>query len=187
MALSKKHQAFVNNFFIFGMNGTDAYQATYPKASRETARANAADLLANTDIKAEVQARMEVMKMSGDEAIVRLSDIARGSMEDFLIFQEGMRLPILDFKKAKELGRLHLIKKLEYTKEGGIKFELYPADAAQRDIARVNGLFKDVQELTGSIGAYSMTKEEWQKAQQDRRKQAQEALADFEDESDPDE
>lgn len=152
MALSKKHQAFVNNFFIFGMNGTDAYQATYPKASRETARANAADLLANTDIKAEIQARMEIMKMSGDEAIVRLSDIARGSMEDFLVFQEGMRLPILDFKKAKEVGKLHLIKKLEYTKEGGIKFELYPADAAQRDIARVNGLYKDAVEHSGEVG-----------------------------------
>src|SRR4026209_1241698 len=100
MSLSSKHQAFVNNLFLHKMNGTDAYVATYPKASRETARRNASVLLTNTDIKAEIQARLDEQKMSADEVLAEWAAIARSDMSDFVEIKEGVKGFYLDLEGA---------------------------------------------------------------------------------------
>ena len=76
MALSKNHQNFINEYFLQGMNGTDAYQAVYPKASRESARREASRLLTHVDIQAEISRRLKETQLSADEVLHR---DARGS------------------------------------------------------------------------------------------------------------
>lgn len=180
MGLSKKDQAFVNEYFLCGMNATEtARRLGYAHPNVQGPR-----LLVKVSIAEEIQRRLTERQMSADEVLARLTDMARADMRDFVKSFEivGKTAIMVDLGKALEEGKTHLIKKIKYNAQGGLEIELHDAQAALEKVGRHYGLFRDVQEVTGSIGSYSMSKEEWQKAQQGRRKQAQEAIADFEDE-----
>jgi len=64
------------------------------------------------------------------------------------IFIDHVDLDIVKLVKAKETGRIKSITPGQF----GLKVELYAADAALRDIAKINGLLKDQHELTGKDG-----------------------------------
>lgn len=76
---------------------------------------------------AEIQKHLEEKAMGRDEALARLADIARGTAEDFLEIDENISL--IDLKKMKRAGKLHLIKKYQANKRG-ISIELYDAQSA---------------------------------------------------------
>lgn len=87
--------------------------------------------------------------MAADEVLRRLTDQARGSMADFVTISRG-RVK-LDLKKAAELGKLHLIKKL--TDDGkGIRIELYDSKAALELIGKHHKLFVERSSLEGPDG-----------------------------------
>lgn len=148
--ISKKHQRFIDEW-LQCFNGTEAYLRVYPKATRETARANASDLLAKTNIKAEIEDRLKAVHMSADEALKLQSDIARGDITELLTPLGSVDI---DYIREKGLGRL--IKKIKVrtiTKIGkgdkdddteihDTELEMYPADAAQERILKVGGKLK---------------------------------------------
>jgi phage terminase small subunit len=155
MALSKKHQAFVNEYFLCGLNATEAYSRAYPGASRETARRNGSALLTNTDISEEVERRLKERQLSADEVLARLSDMAKADMRDFIkpIDVGNDRIVMLvDLGKALAEGKTHLIKKVKYNAQGGLEIELHDSQAALEKVGRHYGLFKDLQEVTGPGG-----------------------------------
>jgi hypothetical protein len=78
--------------------------------------------------------------MPANEVLSRLADIARGDMSDFVSFVEGVRLPIIDFAGAQRAGKFHLVKKLKYTDQGGVEFELYDKQAALVQLGKALGL-----------------------------------------------
>lgn len=129
------------------MNQVAAYLKTYPKSSYDAARANSSRLIANDNVQAEIQARLNELKVSADEVLVRLADQARGSMGDFLKFYDGVNTPFLDLQAAKEKGLLHLVKKLKYNKDGQPEIELYDAQAALVQLGRHHKLFTDNAEM----------------------------------------
>lgn len=184
MVTNKKHLQFIDEYFLRGMNGTDAYQAVYPKSSRESARRDASRLLTNADVQAEIRRRLIEKHMSADEVLARLADHARGDIKDFLKFYDGVNTPFLDLPGANERGLLHLVKKLKYNKAGQPEIELYDAQAALQLIGKAHGLFKDVQEHSGTVGTYGMTLEQWQAQQRQNQTQVSDALADFEESAD---
>lgn len=141
---NKKHQEFVNEYFIRNMNGTDAYQAVYPKATRESARREASRLLTNVDVKAEIETRLKEKQMSADEVLSRLSDMARSDIADFSRVDNWQTLQGLK-------GQSHVIKKFKrkvtYGKDDSryeeVELELYDAQAALEKLGRVHNLFKE--------------------------------------------
>ena len=76
--------------------------------------------------------------MGADETLVRLSDIAKGSMQDF-VSEDDEGTPQIDLGKAKKRGVLHLIKdlKIEPNEEGTptIRVKLYSKVKALKTIA----------------------------------------------------
>lgn len=133
-------------------NKTEASRRAGYKGNDVTLAAIGYQNFKKLQIQEYIKQRLDEKAMPSEEAITILADIARGSVEDFLTFHDGMKLPILDLKKARDNGKLHLIKKLEFTKEGGIKLELYPKDSAARDIGKMHGLFVDRTEISGPGG-----------------------------------
>jgi phage terminase small subunit len=183
MALSKKQQAFIDEYFLCGMNATEA--ARRAGYSEKSIRSSASENLTKPDIQAEIDRRLKEKQLSADEVLARLSDMARADMRDFIkpVDVGNDRIVMLvDLGKALAGGKTHLIKKLKYNAQGGLEIELHDSQAALEKLGRHHKLFTEVQEITGSVGSYNMTKDEWLKAQQDRRKQVGEAIADFEDE-----
>lgn len=173
--LNKAQQVFVSEY-LKCFNGTEAYSRAYPKAKRDSARANAADLLANTSIKAEIEARLAEVHMSADEALKLMADIARGDIGDFVNDFGGV-----DILKAREAGKTRLIKKIktrtitingkqedkEVVEE---EVELYPADAALRDILKIHGKYKEQIDITSGgekiKGYIGWSPENWEDAKE---------------------
>jgi phage terminase small subunit len=139
--LTDKQQAFISEYLKCWNATKAALQAGY---SEKSARQIGAENLSKPYIADEIQHRISEMKMSADEAITSLADIARGSMSDFIKVQAGV--PIIDFEKAERNGKLHLLKKITYGK-GTISFEMYDKQAALNTIAKHHGLLNEKVEI----------------------------------------
>ena len=144
--LTKANEVFISEYLTC-FNGTEAYSRAYPKAKRDSARTGAADLLANPNIKAEIERRLAEVHMGADEALKLLSDIARGDIGE-AVNQFGA----VDLTELYQRGKTRLIKKIKQrtvTKLGkkeddedieihDTELEFYPADAALRDILKIS-------------------------------------------------
>mgnify|MGYP007083438527 FL=1 len=158
--LTKAQEVFISEY-LKCFNGTEAYSRAYPKAKRDSARANAADLLANTSIKAEIEARLAEHHMTADEALQRLADMARGDVTDFIT-----PMGVVDIEAMRAAGKGHLIKKIKQktvTKIGktdkdddtevhDTEIELYDAQAAIRDVLKIHGRFVEKHAVTDPEG-----------------------------------
>ena len=145
--LNKAQQVFVSEYLKL-FNATEAYLVAYPKSKRDSARANAARLIAEDSVKAEIEARLKEIHMSADEALKLMADIARGDITEFIT-----PLGNLDIDLLKASGKGRLVKKIKQktvTKIGKGKededtevldteIELYPADAALDKILKIHG------------------------------------------------
>ena len=133
--LTDKQQAFINEY-LKCWNATKAAQAAgYAHPNVQGPR-----LLVNVGISKEIQQRIVEQKISADETLLSLAEIARGDMSDF--FTVYGRVPVLDFEKAQKNGKLGLIKKLTM-KDDSISFELYDKQSALNTFAKHHGLVDD--------------------------------------------
>lgn len=139
--LTDKQQAFINHY-LQCWNATEA--AINAGYSERSAQQIGHENLTKPVIQEQIRLRLDEMKMSADEALVGLSDIARGNLADFINIQAG--LPVIDFENAKNNGKLHLLKKITYGK-GSISFELYDKQSALNTIAKHHGLLNDKIEI----------------------------------------
>lgn len=89
--------------------------------------------------------------MSADEVVKRLSDQARGSIEDFITIESDGSWHI-DLAKAEDRGVLHLISKLWFDQNENVRIELQDQQKALELIGKAHGLFVDRQEITGANG-----------------------------------
>lgn len=106
-------------------------------------------LLGNVGIQAAVDARLDEAALKTNEILARLSEQATSDLSDFVtITKEGE--PRLDLKKARDRGKLHLVKKLTPTKNG-IAVELYDAQAALVHLGKYRKLFTERVEQNVSL------------------------------------
>ena len=147
--ISRKHKAFINNYFKYHMNGTEAYVHTYGTKNRATARANASELLAKPNIKAEVARRVSEGAMSADEVLFALGNMARASVDDIIKIDDKGHVA-LDFAKAKENGAIHLIKSIIPT-SNGTRVELHDQQTALVNIGKHLGMFVNKTEHSGEL------------------------------------
>jgi phage terminase small subunit len=148
--LTSKQQSFISAYLANGFNATQAaIEAGY---SPDTARQQGSRLLTNVDIKSVLDAKLTEQAMSANEVLARLADHARGDMRDFAA---------LTLENLGTHPRGNLIKKLKLDVNFDSQnkahhfiesFELYDAQAALIQLARVHGLLKDKQEITGADG-----------------------------------
>lgn len=140
--LTLKQQAFVEHY-LKCWNATEAArQVGYAVPRQEGSR-----LLSNAVIARAIKERLEELKVSSDEVLIRLGDHARSTMADFV---DPTQLPPV-FKTAAESGKLHLVKKVTHTRrfykgelvEEKTDFELYDAQAALVHLGKHHALFTD--------------------------------------------
>lgn len=143
--LTDKQQAFVNAYLTTWNATKAAIKAGYAET---TAYSQGSRLLKHAEISEAIRQRIEESKLSADETLLSLAEIARGDMSDF--FTVYGKVPVLDFEKAKNNGKLGLIKKLTM-KEDSISFELYDKQAALNTFAKHHGLLNDKIDITIDI------------------------------------
>lgn len=168
MALSKKQQVFIEEYFLCGMNATEA--ARRAGYSDNYLHTNASKLLQNTTIAGEIERRLKERQLSADEVLARLSDMARADMRDFIkpIDVGNDRIVMLvDLGKALADGKTHLIKKVKYNAQGGLEIELHDPQAALEKVGRHYGLFKDSVEHSGEVGLKIEFVNDWRDTNKD--------------------
>lgn len=136
MKLTMKQQKFADEYIISG-NATQAYMIAYPNVKKEsTARAAASRMLANVNVKAYIDARLEELKKESiaeqDEVLQYLTAVMRGEMKDEALIV----VPIGDF-------------------ESEVQRHDQRADTSQRTkaaelLGKRYGLFRDIQEVEHS-------------------------------------
>lgn len=132
-------------------NATEAARIAGYKGNGNTLGVTAYDLLRNPKIKEQIDGSLAALTMPGNVVLKQLTDIATASIEDVLD-DDGR----FDFERAKESGKLPLVKKLKRTrtKEGEtVEFEMYSAHEALRDLGKHHKLFADRIEHSGPDGA----------------------------------
>ena len=154
--LSKADEVFVSEYLL-GFNATAAYKKAHPNAKATTAATNGWKLLRKAEIQEAIQARLDEVHMSANEALKLLSDIARGDIGE-AVNQFGA----VDLSELHRQGKTRLIKKIKQrtvTKLGkkaddedveihDTELELYPADAALRDVLKIHGKYKEQVDIT---------------------------------------
>lgn len=81
---NKKHIAFIDEYFINGFNGLQAYKKAYPNVSDDTAKVNASKLLTNTNIAIEVERRQAEHRAKYEISRDEIVDVVKTIMIDNL-------------------------------------------------------------------------------------------------------
>lgn len=99
------------------------------------------DLKSHADFVGYIAARLEEKSLAADQVLAQIADIATSSIEDFLrddMLEDGKAM--FDLRKAKELGKLHLIKKIRYIRGGpdgsGYEIEMWDRQWALELLAK---------------------------------------------------
>lgn|SRR5262245_16570483 len=184
--LSKKHQTFIDNYFIYKQNGTEAYIQTYnPKGGRDSARVMAAELLAKPNVQAEVRARIAEVHTHGDRAIEKISQFAEADMgiffkvtDDWTFYPHAtseildekeviddtkdppvkrisyrVRRIVVDLEKVRDPKYSHLLKSFSESPKSGVKLEIHDPMAANMNILKLEGRFKERIDLSNEDGS----------------------------------
>jgi len=145
VTLSNKDEAFVSEYFLCNMNGTEAARRLGYNPNVQGPR-----LLVKVSIANEIKRRLADKHMSADEVLVRLSAQARGDIIDYIDILPGGRQVIINLGKAQEAKKTGLIKKIKVTKQGP-EIELYDAQTALHLIGKQSGLFADEHIVTYKV------------------------------------
>lgn len=175
MALTQKQKVFVAQYLLT-LNATEAARRAKYKDPEQAGYENKR----KQEVAQAISAGLAELAMPSDELLARVSDQARGSLDDFLRIERvtyHQRHPIpapteddpkavewvedpvaveklvvdVDLEQAKQRGKLHLLKKVKWG-QWGPEIEIYDAHAAQALLARHHGLLTDKQEISGPGG-----------------------------------
>ena len=126
MSLTNKQRAFISEY-LKDFNATQAaLRAGY---SPKTAKAIGCENLTKPDIKAEIDASLDELSMTAEEAVLRMTELARGDLSEFFTFVEGIKQP-----------------------DGRIEIELHDPKDALKEILRVRGAYApDKKEISGNL------------------------------------
>lgn len=144
--LTDKQRAFIEAYFVCGMNATEAAMQVYTCKDRHVAQSIGGENLSKPMIRARIDARLQQFHMTADEVLARIAYHARGSLEDFVDPDSG----VIDLSAAKDAKTLGLIKRYrtkqiinskDDTEILETEIEMYDAQAALRDLGKHLGLF----------------------------------------------
>ncbi len=138
--LTRKELAFIDEYFLCGLRGSDAARRCGSKSPRMYAHR----MLSNVNIQAEIDKRLARHKMSSAMVLARLSDMAMSNIADFTDIEDTS-----DLRKYRH--KTHVIKKFKktvhHTRDNEtfttIEIELYGADSALVNLGRHYKLFTD--------------------------------------------
>lgn len=160
--LSDDQLAFMAAYFECNANGTRAWMKLHPKAEYASAKALASAYLTNVNLRAHIRKVWEARAMGAEEAIARMSAIAKADLHPFIrVDDDGFTY--FNFADVDAMEYLFLIKKMKTKRERRIEgngknaeewegewveVELHDAYTALRDIVKMHGKLTEKIDLT---------------------------------------
>lgn len=157
--LTNDQIAFMVAYFECNGNATRAWMKLHPGAKYESAKAQASEYLTNLNLKAAIRRVWKERAMEAEEAIARMSAIAKADLHPFIqVDDDGFTY--FNFADPQAQEYLFLVKKMKTKRERRVddndntwegewvEVELHDAYAALRDIAKMHGKLIDRHDLT---------------------------------------
>lgn len=151
--INQKQSRFIDEYLI-DLNATRAYGEVYTGCSYETSQANGHKLLRNTEIKKEIEKRldesMRSLKLTRERILTEYEKIAFSNIDDFMKFDGEVAL----LKPSEEIPTQQkaCIQEINTTTgkdgEGSLKFKLYDKMKALESLAKYSLLFDSVEDDT---------------------------------------
>lgn len=137
--ISMSQAVFVEEYLANGFNATEAaVAAKYAAFNRGGYARIASSVLKTPKIKALVARRIAERALNANEVIDRIRDVADGSIADVL----SDDTTFIDLSKAKQRGKLHLLKEVKIGDDGEIHVKLRDQDQALDRLARSLGVYE---------------------------------------------
>jgi Phage terminase, small subunit len=148
--LTDKQFEFINQYFLCGMNGTEAViQAGYKVKNRQTAAAISSENLRKSHVREAIDKRLQESTLSANQVLHILSVHALGDMR-YVLDEDG----VPDMNVARRNGVTNTVKKMrhrtvitEHTTIHEIEVELHDPQAAAVQLGRYYKLFTDRVEV----------------------------------------
>jgi phage terminase small subunit len=152
MSLTTLQRNFIQEY-LKDFNGTRAAERAGYSGNDNTLAAIASENLRKPKIAECIEERMEDLVMDANEALARISEIARGEYARY-IRPDGT----VDIEALVEDNKAHLIKKISDTKWGR-RYEFHDMHSALQDIAKIYGKLISRVEHTGKDGGPIQTED----------------------------
>jgi phage terminase small subunit len=137
--ISISQAIFVEEYLANGFNATNAAKAAkYAAFNRGGYAKIASSVLKNPKVKALVARRIAERALSANEVVDRLREVADGSVADVLSDDTSF----IDLSKAKQRGKLHLLKEVKIGDDGEVHVKLRDQDQALDKLARSLGVYE---------------------------------------------
>lgn len=136
--LTNKQRVFVAAY-LDCLNATEAARRAGYQGDANVLGVTGHDNLRNPKIAAAVSKGMTERIMGADEAAMRLSEHARGSIQGFIATDDDGKPDGFSLSNERPL---HLVKKVSVTDKGW-SFEMYDAQAALVNVLKLHGKFVD--------------------------------------------
>jgi hypothetical protein len=107
------------------------------------------EMMAHPAVRAAIAAKMTKCAMSVEELLVRTTEIARSTHECIISFDHRDE-PYIDLRKVRRLNLWHLVKTIQWTKDG-LKVELHSATEAQDRLMKIHGLYQSRMTITHKV------------------------------------
>ena len=158
--LTKKQRLFVVHY-VGTWNATEAAARAGYSGSRPVLGQTGSDNLKVPLIKSAIAAEFERQTMGPEEVLSRLSMMARGTLDPFLVTDPVTGEVFVDLTTESALEHMALVKKVEQTvvrtSEGSkvlkTKLEIHDPKVARDSIAKAHGMFRQRVEISGPEGA----------------------------------
>jgi phage terminase small subunit len=148
--LTDKQKAFADYYIIY-KNATKAAKLAGYRGNDVVLASVGSENLRKPKIRAYIDRAFQERVMSRNEVLVRLTEIATGSAEDYLsVDPHDSRIATLDIGRLINDGKGHLVRRYSHTKNG-VVVELHSAHEALRDIAKYHQLFGDEARISVQV------------------------------------
>lgn len=164
-----KQQLF-SEYYAECLNGTQAAQLARYKGNDAALAVVGSQNIRKSNVRAYIDELLAAKKLSLPEVLARISDHATGSMADFLETGDLEGFNTINLRKAREAGKLHLLKsvKISRTLQGGsIAIELYSASSAHDKLMKHYGQYQERVDLTSGGEPFDI--EAWDKTRAKRK------------------
>jgi len=157
-SLTDKQAAFVREY-VQCWNATEAARRAGYQGNDGTLRVTGHDNLTKPNIDAAIKEAIQKNVMSQEEALARMSEIARGEYARYIrdvseTSEDGkvtVNLVSVDVEAMVRDGKAHLIKSISPTRYGN-RIEFYDMQSALETIMRATGAFKGSLDVNVNAG-----------------------------------
>lgn len=146
------------------MSIVEAYMATYPNASRETAYRGGSALMRIYEVAAAIEKRLNSKGLSADRALADLAELAEANLEHFVVTDEK-GYPVIDLNQQSAKDHWRMLKRIkvkrsrritghgddaEEWEDENVEIELKDDLSALEKIGRFHKLFGEMP-VTGTL------------------------------------